>query len=65
MTIPKLKFETKQTNKNCATIEASVPSKVFGESGNLICPNFDQTILAAESPTPIERTPLRRISLLV
>ena len=63
--MPEFKFETELTNNNCATIDAKVPSNVFGEPGNLIRPKFDPTMLAAESPTPIERTPLRRINLLV
>ena len=50
---------------DCARIEATVPSNVLADPGNLIRPYFDPTMLAAESPMPIEITPLRRIKEFV
>ncbi len=49
----------------CDRIEANVPSNVLEHPGSLICPYFDPTMLAAESPIPIEITPLKRIKELV
>ncbi len=64
-TTKKFKFSTKQTKTIWERIDARVPSKVLEDSGNRIRPNFDPTMLAAESPIPMERTPLKRISWLV
>ena len=55
-------FSSSQMKANCDRTEATVPSKLLSESGNLVLPNLEPMIEAKESPMPIERTPLRRAS---
>ena len=64
-TTVRLKLEKNRTKMICDKTDARVPSKVFGDPGNLNRPNFDPTMLAAESPMPIEMTPLNRTTELV
>ena len=46
-------------------IDAMVPSiDLLGECGHFRCPIREPTMLAAESPIPIESTPLSNMSLL-
>ena len=45
--------EMNTMNVTCDRIEAAVPSTVFDELGNIVWPQDEPTMLAAESPIPV------------